>query len=358
MKNEIGSWTVLRAVAAIWVVIYHFKKHFNPELSIHLVEKGYLAVDVFFILSGAVMYHVYSDSIINGRFQITQFLLKRFARIYPVHFVTMIASVVVLLGGSALGLAALPPYDLTSALIYNTLLLHGQGALDQLTLNYPSWSISAEATAYVVFFPLCLFAFKIPPRLSFVTGGVFFLMCSALFQILQPTTWLVDNHRISLTEITYEFSMFRILPEFILGMLVVRTARFYRSCKIGTGWLIFSMACMFVFVYTNIDSGFVIFAAAMIGLLYLIDAQPHRFATYLGTISYSIYMVHALVEMVGFKILERVGGWPNDEVPIWTLPIMLAATIVLGSLAYHFIEKPGRHFVLFVSTGRFSRRYR
>ncbi len=358
MKNEIESWTALRAVAAIWIVLYHFKKHFDSELSIHLIEKGYLAVDVFFVLSGAVMYHVYSNSIMDRQFQLSRFLLKRFARIYPVHFVTMIASVIVLLGGSAIGLATPPPYDLVSAVTYNTLLLHGHGALDQLTLNYPSWSISAEATAYIGFFPLCLFAIKIPARLSFFFGGVLFLTCSALFQLLQPTAWQVDDHRISLTEITYEFSIFRILPEFVLGLLVVRTAQFYRSCNIGLSWIVLSSTGMLAFAYADIDSGFVIASAAMIGFLYIIDAKPYRFSIYLGTISYSIYMVHALVEMVGFKVLEKIGSWPDDGVPLWTLPIMMAVTIGLGSFTYHFIENPGRNLVLALSTRQFSRRFR
>lgn len=64
-SDQLPSLTPLRGVAALWVVLYHYcgTAQFLPNLDItphsYLISKGYLAVDMFFILSGFVMAHVY-----------------------------------------------------------------------------------------------------------------------------------------------------------------------------------------------------------------------------------------------------------------------------------------------------------
>jgi peptidoglycan/LPS O-acetylase OafA/YrhL len=62
-KGQLPSLTPLRGLAAIWVVIYHYSVQCFPNLDAahytHFIGKGYLAVDMFFMLSGFVMTHVY-----------------------------------------------------------------------------------------------------------------------------------------------------------------------------------------------------------------------------------------------------------------------------------------------------------
>ena len=56
--EQLSSLTPLRGVAALWVVIFHFCWHIptiHPERYTGAVYKGYLAVDVFFVLSGFVI---------------------------------------------------------------------------------------------------------------------------------------------------------------------------------------------------------------------------------------------------------------------------------------------------------------
>jgi hypothetical protein len=63
--RQLPSLTPLRGIAALWVVLYHCcgTAQFFPNLDItphsYLISKGYLAVDIFFVLSGFVMAHVY-----------------------------------------------------------------------------------------------------------------------------------------------------------------------------------------------------------------------------------------------------------------------------------------------------------
>ena len=62
--EQLASLTPLRGIAALWVVIFHFCWYFpavHPERYTGAVYKGYLAVDMFFVLSGFVITHVYKE---------------------------------------------------------------------------------------------------------------------------------------------------------------------------------------------------------------------------------------------------------------------------------------------------------
>jgi peptidoglycan/LPS O-acetylase OafA/YrhL len=96
-KNELIALTSIRGVAALWVTIFHFIIPINRDVAcvscyVPMLEKSYLAVDLFFVLSGYILTLVYLDkaSLINksGFFK---FMRARIARIYPLHFVTLFA---------------------------------------------------------------------------------------------------------------------------------------------------------------------------------------------------------------------------------------------------------------------------
>jgi peptidoglycan/LPS O-acetylase OafA/YrhL len=89
-KSQLPSLTSFRGVAALWVVLYHYVvvyfSQLNPSHYTHFVEKGYLAVDLFFMLSGFVLTHVYRRAFSEGITKhYKRFLLSRVARLYPHH---------------------------------------------------------------------------------------------------------------------------------------------------------------------------------------------------------------------------------------------------------------------------------
>src|ERR1700731_1601781 len=88
--EQLASLTPLRGIAALWVVIFHFCWYFpavHPERYTGAVYKGYLAVDLFFVLSGFVITHVYKGGFaqrVTGR-RSRAFLKARVAPISPLH---------------------------------------------------------------------------------------------------------------------------------------------------------------------------------------------------------------------------------------------------------------------------------
>ncbi len=82
----------LRGIAAISVVIYHFRSLFAPTAS----SGGYLAVDLFFIMSGVVIAHAYDERFRIG-FTLKEFMRARFIRLYPLYFLgTLLGSISIL----------------------------------------------------------------------------------------------------------------------------------------------------------------------------------------------------------------------------------------------------------------------
>jgi peptidoglycan/LPS O-acetylase OafA/YrhL len=84
MKDDLPTLTGIRGLAAVAIVLHHYR--------VPGFEVGWLAVDVFFVLSGFVLSHVYRDGVSRGTF-----LWARFARTWPTHLVatTMVGAVMI-----------------------------------------------------------------------------------------------------------------------------------------------------------------------------------------------------------------------------------------------------------------------
>ena len=344
LHQDVSSWTALRAFACVWVVLFHFVQRFETSIGGVFVANGYLAVDLFFILSGAVIFHVYGAELRDKRFSWGDFLWKRFARLYPVHLVTLLAAVAILYGGAAIGLGRAPEYDFATVFTANLFALHGFGVLDELTLNYPSWSISAEIAAYALF-PILAYPCLMWSRRVLILGGVGVFMTMLVVVEFAPEHLFPTNPRgQKLTSLTYNFSVLRVLPEFLLGVIVCRCLS--GSRRLSSGASLFGLAAiacvMALCIATGQDWAFVLAGAALVGLLFVGQFHPPKWMIFLGTISYSIYMVHALVAITVFRVIERMGGYPDNAVPLVWWPVTLACAIGLGYLMWRFVEEPMR----------------
>lgn len=91
----IPNLTALRGLAALIIIFFHYNffitKFVTPEMT-HIAGKLYLMVDLFFVLSGFIMCYVYGDLFKDGvnRTTMKQFMIARFARIYPLHLAVLL----------------------------------------------------------------------------------------------------------------------------------------------------------------------------------------------------------------------------------------------------------------------------
>ncbi len=158
--RQIDSLTSLRGIAAWWVVVFHFRDHIWPAGSYwsHLASYGYLAVDLFFIMSGFVIQLRYGEMFERLSFpKFGDFIITRLARIYPLH---LFMCIVYLLNPLAIHFFShsgeiTARYDPTQYVL-GLFLVQAWGFLPGYGWNVPSWSISVEFAAYLLFPLLCL----------------------------------------------------------------------------------------------------------------------------------------------------------------------------------------------------------
>jgi peptidoglycan/LPS O-acetylase OafA/YrhL len=363
----LSNLTSLRGIAALWVLIYHFEGvlvHFIPRGSTMLVGKGYLMVDLFFIMSGFIITHVYQKSFEAGPGykNFKRFFIARFARIYPLH---LFALIILILWVAKVGAGALAVLYDPAAIPTNLFLIHSFGIHKVFTWNVPSWSISAEWWAYMVF---PFLAFFLNRRKKPAVAGMFLFV---VFSYLALMFWLPRRDPFDPAAIvphdlntTFDYGYLRGLAGFISGMLVYKIyeedlfRKFFQKDR--TALLI--IICTLVCLHIGINDGFyIIFFAILVYIFACNSGKLHmicsnRVAQYIGKISYSIYLISMLTFFPFIRGLMHFPGvqYPNGYEDTgnagllvgagWCLLLVLIH-IGISSLTYYGIEKPCRKFI-------------
>lgn len=354
--SEIPSLTGVRILAAAWVVIAHFRYEMFglfPETEIvrSFIEGGYLGVEVFFILSGFILSHNYA-----GRFHrvawpaYREFLVKRVARIYPVHAATFIVV------AGMVAAAAIFGVKLNSEGTHNPINFIMNAAMLQalppaFAWNAPAWSISAEMGAYVVFPFLAVSVMRVKSRKALIllaAGAIAFTLIGLL-----AVEQLGDYSPTS-----YASIWLRISGEFAAGCFLWR---FWH--EFTTPGRIFDVlaivgavgACGMLLLQEG-STATDFFALPFIALLILgcagaagpvqriLASAP---LVYGGRISYSLYMVHYVVLMAGKKLLP----WGDYEdrnflIRAGVLAAYFVVSFSLAALVFHLVEEPSRRRIV------------
>ena len=257
---------------------------------------AYRLVDFFFVLSGFVISHAFRDTLQRGG--IALFLSRRFFRLWPLHLATLAAVVVMAAAGGLVGLSihgwTWP--SLPAALT----LTQSWGYLDRNVWNGPSWSISTEVFSYLTF---AVLAWRLPPRL--LDGACTLVLLASLAVLI----WVAPDGFLS----THDFGIARCLAGFMAGALAEtlwrRGARFrgeLAALVIAAGVILF-MPISFDPLLLPLFAWFVLVFAA--------DAGPvsrllgRGLPQMLGTVSYSIYMVHYPLGVEMMAALMMLTDW-------------------------------------------------
>jgi peptidoglycan/LPS O-acetylase OafA/YrhL len=336
-QGEISELTGLRGVAALMVALLHFNfdvaGRFGPIYE-NLTRMGFLGVDLFFILSGFVIAYKYHDIRRFWSRDYAQFLWFRFWRIYPTHFFVTMFYVPVVVTALLLGRHVDAERFSVSSLIANLLLVQSWLGSDTMTWNVQAWSVSAEWLAYVLFPVLITLSSQVPRSLVIVACGALLLLVPAIFATLN----------ISGAGFT---GLVRLFPEFLSGCLIWRiySHDMTRARIYGVALTVVLVLMLTSGLYLPTEYPFLVlplFACAIylscrsIGIASRILSS--RAMVYLGTISYSLYLVHWSVLTMFRSVLPA-----STPLPLRLL-ITLAVATVCAALTYHFVEAPCRRF--------------
>ena len=332
--------TALRFGAAIWVAIFTFWENLAGAGRSGLVDKGYLGVELFFVLSGFILSHVYLQAAGEKQFSYRGFLWARIARVYPLHLATLIG--VGLLAAAALIAGMSVDGNVLSwpALPANLLMLHAWGLAPVAGWNHPSWSISAEWFAYLCF-PLFAFVFwRLRDKpVAAVVGAVAFL--TVLYFVFEQVAGF------PLTEATFRWGALRIVPCFALGCALYLV---YRKAPLKAPWTASaaSFALMILSAALGLWDGItVLFAGALILSLASLPNEragvlASRPAVYLGEISYSVYMVCVPWKLLSINLAAKLTDAPDKQLHIFVWLAILALLPVVAAVSYHLVERPAR----------------
>lgn len=347
-KPAIASLTGIRALAAFLVLLLHADQNIALGITrIGVVSRGYLGVDLFFLLSGFILTYVYFDSMRQPRWRTFGiFMWHRFIRLYPVHITVLAALVAVVLGSARVGLNLRSPEAFTlDALPWQVLLIHAWGVTDQVSWNVPSWSISAEWFAYLCS-PL------VAAGLSHVRNPYVLLLIAATSLGIAAMIFSFAGWGLSGAWIAPS-ALVRIAGSFVCGAALCRYAilrqALERKSAFNDATAIIALVAFLVGPSFGVpDFALIALLAVFIATLSMskgITAQLFSLApiVWLGEISYSLYMVHFPV-LRAFSIVikpDRLAAMgPIVACGAFVLAIGLCIAVAAG--LYYLVERPLR----------------
>ncbi|GBQ93076.1 putative acyltransferase [Acetobacter nitrogenifigens DSM 23921 = NBRC 105050] len=363
-SEEIRSLTGLRGVAAVWVVLFHMVVH-DPGSGLidAMIKHGYLAVDLFFVLSGFVMAmsyrRIFTHPLTGKTFCV--FMLRRIARIYPLYIFVLLLVSTRLIGQAFLTHG--PARSLLTDLPFNIFLI--QAWVGRPSILGPSWSVSTEFAAYFLF-PLLLKSVtsrsQVLPALTVLLAG-----CGVLAVACHSTTDILSERHgpLDLSDGAPFWPLLRCMAEFTLGLVSYRaaTSRLFSrrtESRTVTRFGLSTRTCIDLAIglalicAIAIPRSDIVFVALLPPLMIALSARNGALSTIFsarpiymfGLWSYAIYLWHfpllfimwhaeALLQArIGFDLARAVG-----VVACW------AVILPVSALSYRFIETPGRKII-------------
>lgn len=318
MTRRIHGLDALRGVAAVAVLLFHYTTrydvkygHVSPPLV--SVPLGFRGVDLFFILSGFVIFMT-----LDRTRRALDFVVSRFSRLFPAFWVSVAATYLVVT------LFGLPDKQVsaTDLLLNFTMvpeLLHAR------LVDGAYWTLEVELLFYAAM--LALYVSGLLRHVHWVL---------AAWLALRVAVHELERHGVA---VSYLFAHLLVLPHIALfgaGMmlhrLVSEPAMRGRSAAL---WL----ACMAVVAWTGpLDALAVALAgsAAVWGVLRgRLQMLAHPVLVFLGTISYPLYLLH---ENIGFTIIRAASlhGMPTDLSIVLAMVVMVAVAAVCA----YGVERP------------------
>ena len=368
-KEQLLPLTGLRLFLALWVIVYHqtspdgtlgaYMPLLNPAF-FSLVETGYAAVGVFFLLSGFILTYNYDFSGGWNKRAAIRFAIARFSRIYPVYLLGL----VLVLPFFVKPLIRHPGTEGPIGALQFALLQSWVPAATG-TWNSPGWSLSDEAFFYALFPVVGMCLSRVTRLPGLVVAGLF-LWAAALLVPLGSVLGNVDglnisairsNHHSFAVDFVRYFPIFR-LPEFLLGIV---TARIYLRIQHGfrgRGYYLYLpalAAAAIILTHANrvayplMHNGILapLSACVVLGLALgggaLARILSIPLVVFLGGASFSMYILHLPHwSWMAWTLDHLHASWHRG----WLgMVVYLVIVVVLSGLVFKHLEQPASFFL-------------
>lgn len=337
----IYSIQALRGLAALLVAFGHIPFEALPPILTHL--RGAIGVDLFFVTSGFIMAYTTSNRP-QGMKSGWHFLLKRLIRIFPIYWIiTLTIFLFLTLTHSQLTVE-------TNHLLASLFLIPEQNGSQFISPLIPAgWTLSFEMLFYITFglliffkkkstflISLCLLIFIFLGETYPATGPLHALVTAPILLEFIFGLWIYELYSSTPTEKFQKIGMAQLLvglPLFLLtkdGIQSEYVLTYGNSfIEFGSGeiyprWFVWGLPSAAVFTgFLTVESFF--------------RKHLKKVSTYLGDISYSLYLLHQGI----FAFLTQKLG----DLSIWHWMIYLSMALGASTLTFYFVEKPLTKFL-------------
>jgi peptidoglycan/LPS O-acetylase OafA/YrhL len=334
----------LRGVAAVSVVIFHFMEIAQPNYEINFIGHAFLAVDLFFCLSGFVIAYAYDQARLE-KIGFTTFLKLRLIRLHPLVIIGSVIGIISWLfdpfsnlyvkygDGKAFLMfitsCFMIPYPIIRERYFN--LFH---------LNAPSWSLFWEYIANIVY---ALVLVKLRNKILWVL-----LVIGAVLLTYETgksgnisNGWGGDN---------ISAGAIRVFYSFLAGMLVYRMGWIIKS---RLGFLAVSVLTLAVFLspfstkwnYVTEPIIVILYLPLLVALGAGATLRPafNKICKFSGELSYPLYMVHYPFIWIFFSYLEKYKPTMDEKAVI--ILICTPLLIIFAWLVLKFVDEPIRKYL-------------
>ncbi|TWU59491.1 Acyltransferase family protein [Rubripirellula tenax] len=355
-RRFFGSLESVRFICAATVAFFH-ATWVSHVTYLRPFQNAWVLVDFFFVLSGFVIFNAYGrmDRSLGSS---VSFVIKRIFRLYPLHFATLLGvGVIQFIAWKFLGKEDPFGGDWLYLLTLNLTMSHAIGLAEQPILNIPSWSISTEFYAYLVFLFACILARTAMIRMLILAslacvGFVAMRVYHQEYGLLLPVTASLARCIFSFGLGVLTFSVFdkhndgwsALTSTIVLCCCFIFSVVMMASCDPKSAYLLSMPFCFAMSIYALVkDSG-----------SWISRALEAKWLLYMGKRSYSIYLNHVMVLMlVSFAVsqfskgkidvghlqsLHQINVWAGDA----CLLVYLISLTLVSVITYRWIEEPGR----------------
>jgi peptidoglycan/LPS O-acetylase OafA/YrhL len=357
-KSDIPALTGLRGAAALWVASYHLllPAGFVTGRAAAILGRGYLAVDLFFVLSGFVMAlsygRLFAAGVTGGAFG--RFLWRRLARLYPLYgliLVTRFAYTALRYHSFDLPRPwiAAPLVDPAWDMPANLLMVQSWGLAGSSIGT--AWSISAEWGAYWLFPLLAILVLWRGWPMAAAT-----LTAAAALIVTVAARDASGGYHAGVLDAWNGLTagpMMRCLGGFTLGMGLWRLAAMPRVAAIASTAPFRAATLLALAVLVALDAPDLAIYPILPLLVLSLACTTRRtlFATpalvWLGDISYALYLLHIfLLHPLDVTRAQTRLVLPNWAADLAAPAIIAALLLAAAHLAYQYIERPGRRWMM------------
>lgn len=322
--KQVSVLFLLRAVAALMVMVVHLPKTGYAWLD---TQKSmlWLGVEVFFVISGFVIpYSMHYSGYKLSHFG--NFMVRRLIRIVPAAYLAVI--LLVSLHFLSIFYQGRPiegyfEMDFSASKLFHNAFFTADffKSVDWYLPIY--WTLAIEFEYYLViglFFPLL-----IHPNHKVKLATFIFLLCCWYFV---PLTGHGKN-------VLYHISIF------MMGVWL-----FYEKTGVIKKSIVFYAGLALLFVVSYFQCGWPIAVTGLITslIIYFFNHQS-QVADFLGKISYSIYLIHVPVIILGQAAIKRVLNWDDfDKQQLVLYPYYFIIVFIAATVFYYIIERPSHEW--------------